>query len=62
MSAMSAPIRQRDGVVLGVVTIAGPLVRLTEARMLELGPALTATASEVGGASHASTFFKRHAA
>ena len=62
MTAMSAPIRQRDGDVLGVVTIAGPLIRLTEARMLALGPALLATAAEIGGASQASAFFKRRAA
>jgi len=62
MSAMSAPIHHRDGAVLGVVTIAGPLVRLTEARMLELGPALMATAAEIGGASQASAFFKRRTA
>jgi IclR family transcriptional regulator, acetate operon repressor len=62
MSAMSAPIRQRDGQALGVVTIAGPLVRLTEARMLALGPALMDTAAEIGGASQASAFFKKRAA
>jgi IclR family transcriptional regulator, acetate operon repressor len=62
MAAMSAPIQRRGGQALGVVTIAGPLVRLTEARMLTLGPALTATAAEIGGASQASAFFKRHAA
>ncbi len=58
MSAMSAPIRWRDSPALGVVTIAGPLVRLTEPRMLELGPTLMATAAEIGGASQASGFFK----
>lgn len=58
MSSLSAPIRQRDGQVLGVVTIAGPMVRLTEARMLELGPALIATAADIGGASQASAYFK----
>lgn len=62
MAAMSAPIRQRDGDVLGVVTIAGPLIRLTETRMLALGPALVVTAAEIGGASQASAFFKRRAA
>jgi DNA-binding IclR family transcriptional regulator len=62
MSAMSAPIRQRDGQVLGVVTIAGPLVRLTEPRMQALGPALMETAAEIGGAAQASAFFKRRAA
>jgi DNA-binding IclR family transcriptional regulator len=62
MTAMSAPVRQRDGHVIGVVTIAGPLVRLTEDRMLTLGPSLLATAGEVGAASQASAFFKRRAA
>jgi IclR family acetate operon transcriptional repressor len=62
MSSMSAAIRQRDGDVLGVVTIAGPMVRLTEPRMLELGPALMAAAADIGGASQASAFFKRRAA
>jgi DNA-binding IclR family transcriptional regulator len=41
---------------------AGPLVRLTEDRMPALGPALMATAAEVGAASQASAFFKRPAA
>jgi DNA-binding IclR family transcriptional regulator len=58
MSAMSAPIRRRDGEVLGVVTIAGPLVRLTEARMTTLGPALIEAAAEIAGASQASNFFR----
>ena len=61
VTAMSAPIRQRDGDVLDVVTIAGPLIRLTEARMLALGPALLATAADIGGTSRASAFFKRRA-
>jgi IclR family transcriptional regulator, acetate operon repressor len=58
MSSMAVPIRQRDGDVLGVVTIAGPMIRLTEPRMLSLGPALIATAADIGGASQASAFFK----
>jgi IclR family transcriptional regulator, acetate operon repressor len=62
MTAMSAPLRRRDGKVLGVVTIAGPLVRLTEPRMLELGPTLLETASDVAAASQASSLFKKRAA
>jgi DNA-binding IclR family transcriptional regulator len=62
MTAMSAPIRQRDGHVIGVVTIAGPLVRLSEARMHTLGPALLATTADIGGASQASAFFKQRGA
>ena len=62
MSAMSAPVRRRDGEAIGVVTIAGPLVRLTEERMLELGPALIETAADVATASRASALFKKRAA
>jgi IclR family transcriptional regulator, acetate operon repressor len=62
MSAMSAVVRKRDGEVIGVITIAGPLVRLTEQRMLSLGPALLRTAAEVGAAGGLSPLFKRAAA
>jgi IclR family acetate operon transcriptional repressor len=58
MSAMSAPVRSR-GIALGVVTIAGPLVRLNEARMASLGDTLMATADEIGGLSSASALFRR---
>jgi IclR family acetate operon transcriptional repressor len=59
MTAMSAVIRKRDGEVIGVITIAGPMIRLTEKRMLSLGPALLQTAAEVGMASGLSPLFKR---
>jgi len=62
MSAMSAAVRDRAGQVIGVVTIAGPVIRLTEERMLLLGPALVQTAAEIGQASSASELFKRRAA
>jgi DNA-binding IclR family transcriptional regulator len=62
MTAMGAPVRRPDGRAIGVMTIAGPLVRLTEQRMLELGPVLMATAAQVADASHASGLFRRHAA
>ncbi len=62
MSAMSAPVRNRQGQAIGVVTIAGPVIRLTEERLLGLGPALMQTASEIGQASSASELFKRRAA
>lgn len=61
MSAMAAPVRGPDGSTIGVVTIAGPLVRLTEERMLELGPALIDAAQEVANASAASPLFKKRA-
>lgn len=59
MSAMAAPVRSGSGAVIGVITIAGPLVRLTEERMRELGPALLATAQDVAQASGASALFRR---
>ena len=46
---------------LGVVTIAGPLVRLTEERMASLGEPLMATAAEIAGLSAASSLFRRSA-
>ena len=58
MSAMAAPVIAR-GKTLGVVTIAGPLVRLTEERMAEVGDALLATAAEIAGLSTASSLFQR---
>lgn len=61
MTAMAAPVRSGNGAVIGVITIAGPLVRLTEERMLALGPALLATAEDVARASGASALFKRRA-
>lgn len=61
MTAMAAPVRSGNGVVIGVITIAGPLVRLTEERMHALGPALLDTAHEVARASGASAMFKKRA-
>ncbi|HSI58628.1 MAG TPA: IclR family transcriptional regulator [Ideonella sp.] len=61
MTAMAAPVRSGGGATIGVITIAGPLVRLTEERMLALGPTLIATAQEVALASGASALFKRRA-
>ncbi len=60
MSAMAAPVRSPSGAI-GVVTIAGPLVRLSESRMEELADALLATAEEIQGASSASGMFTRRA-
>lgn len=57
MTAMAAPVQRRGHAAIGVISIAGPLVRLNEARMQELGPALLAAASELAVASVASTLF-----
>jgi DNA-binding IclR family transcriptional regulator len=62
MSAMAAPVRARTGETIGVVTIAGPLVRLTEARMEQLAEPLMACAAEIEAASGASTLFRKRAA
>ncbi len=48
MSTIAAPIREAFGTeVIGTVNIAGPHLRLTEARMLELAPALLEAAREL---------------
>jgi len=62
MSAMAAPIVTRASGAVGVVTIAGPLVRLDETRMESLGPALLRAADEIAGASGASSMFRKKAA
>ncbi|MFT4191954.1 MAG: IclR family transcriptional regulator [Comamonas sp.] len=59
MSSMAAPVLDTAGRAIGVVTIAGPSVRLTEPRMTALGPALLKTAQQVGHASMASSLFKK---
>lgn len=59
MSAMAAPIIDARRRTLGVVTIAGPAIRLNAQRMLELAPELIATAREMAGASGASALFRR---
>lgn len=61
MSAMAAPVRNAQGQVIGVVTVAGPAIRLTEERMLALGAAVVQAAAQVGQASTGSALFKRQA-
>jgi IclR family acetate operon transcriptional repressor len=57
MTAMAAPVMRRGGQAVGVITIAGPLLRLNEKRMLELGKPLLAAASELGMAGATSPLF-----
>jgi IclR family acetate operon transcriptional repressor len=57
MSAMAAPVLRRAGDAVGVITIAGPLLRLTPPRMQALGKALLDAASEVGMAGATSPLF-----
>jgi DNA-binding IclR family transcriptional regulator len=61
MSAMAAPVLRRGGEAVGVITIAGPLQRLTPARMQALGPALVQAASELTMAATTSPLFRRPA-
>ncbi|MEJ7928722.1 IclR family transcriptional regulator [Ramlibacter sp. AN1015] len=56
MSAMAAPVLRRREAI-GVISVAGPRLRLTAARMHELAPALQAAAAELGPVSHASNLF-----
>ena len=58
MSAMAAAVRHpATGGVVGVVSVAGPSVRLTEARMHELAPVMLAAASELSDACKSSEYF-----
>lgn len=58
MSAMAAAVRHpATGGVVGVVSVAGPSVRLTEARMHELAPLMLAAAAELSDACKSSDYF-----
>ena len=60
MSAMAAPVLRRGQTeAIGVISIAGPRMRLTMARMHALTPDLLATAAEVAATSGASNLFGR---
>ncbi|MFL9961987.1 IclR family transcriptional regulator [Paraburkholderia sediminicola] len=59
MTAMAAPVQRRGYAAMGVISIAGPLVRLDGKRMESLGPTLLAAAAELAAASHASPLFNR---
>ncbi len=58
MTAMAAPVLHRREAI-GVISIAGPRVRLTQARMQALAPALIAAAGELGPISKVSSLFGR---
>jgi len=59
MTAMAAPVARRGQPAIGVITVAGPLQRLTVRRMTELGPALMQAASDLAAASAGSPLFQR---
>jgi len=58
MTAMAAPVK-RGGHAIGVISIAGPRMRLTPQRMQVLAPALLTATAELGPISRASTLFGR---
>jgi DNA-binding IclR family transcriptional regulator len=59
MTAMAAPVQRPSRPAIGIISIAGPAVRLTEKRMAALGAALVAAANELAAASLASPLFGR---
>ncbi len=59
MSAMAAPVRRPGEAATGVITIAGPAIRLTAQRMEELGAPLLAAAEELALATAASPILAR---
>ncbi len=60
MAAMAVPLRRGGSdTVIGCLSIAGPAVRLTKARVAQLAPALKEAAGELSQAADASQFFKQ---
>jgi DNA-binding IclR family transcriptional regulator len=59
MAAMAAPVQARGRPAQGVISIAGPRLRLTTQRMAELGPALLAAAAELAAIRGGSALFAR---
>jgi IclR family transcriptional regulator, acetate operon repressor len=59
LSAISAPIIPYGKGAVGVLSISGPSVRLTEEKMERLAPDLLAAAAEIAAASAASPLFDR---
>ncbi|MEP6782761.1 MAG: IclR family transcriptional regulator [Acidobacteriota bacterium] len=58
MTAVAAPVVRDRKTAIGVISIAGPKVRLTPDKMSQLGPALLDAAAELAGSSKASAHFK----
>lgn len=59
LNAMAAPVRLNGQPPIGIISIAGPTVRFTEARMQALGPELLSFAAQMAVASGASPFFSK---
>ena len=58
MSAIAAPVLRRREAI-GVISIAGPRIRLTQARMRELAPSLLQAAAELGPMCNVSSLVGR---
>jgi IclR family transcriptional regulator, acetate operon repressor len=58
MTAIAAPVMRRKEAI-GVISIAGPRIRLTKERMYALAPELLAAAAELGPISNVSSLFGR---
>lgn len=56
---MAAPVQRPGELATGVISIAGPAIRLTAERMDALGPDLLAAADELALAGAASPIFAR---
>lgn len=61
MSSVGAAIQRGGQSAVGVLTIAGPVVRFTEKRMLAVGPALLNAAADLALASAGSPLFAKKA-
>ncbi len=59
LAAISAPILRNGKGAVGVLSISGPSVRLTEDKMRAFAPDLVAAAAEIASASSASPLFDR---
>ena len=57
MTAMAAPVKRPNQPAIGVISIVGPLSRLTERKMRELGKPLLEAANELAATSNASLLF-----
>ena len=59
MSAVAAPVQRQGRPAIGVISIAGPRLRLTTARINQLVPALLAMAEELAATSSTSGLFAK---
>jgi len=59
LSAIAATVTPAHGAPIGVITVAGPTVRFSEARMHELAPGLLSICTQMAAASSSSVFFQR---